>query len=156
MKSNYSFNAELISNKKFTEAQLEKIKAELEAREDYSRFYQIFSDSVEINFNGYIEIYVEDFYFDLDLSSDVEDMIDEIDDIIPGKWSNDSKVEFHSNIPPITYIWYKDGKEWKEVAKNPDREDLFSSDNWIEGDIEESGSRGYSDYDEDDSAYFFD
>jgi len=83
-------------------------------------------------------------------------MIEEIDDIIPGKWSNDSKVEFHSNIPPITYIWYKEGKEWKEVAKNPDREDIFSNDDWIEGDIEESGSRGYSDYDEDDSTYFFD
>lgn len=148
MKANYSFNAELISNRKFTVSQIEKIKSDIESKEDYLQFYQIFSDSLEVNFNGYLEIYVEDFPFDLDLSTDIEDMIGEIDEIIPGGWSNDSKIEFHSILPALTYVWYKDGKEWKEVARNPERDDFFAS-GWEEEDPENYSSGGnYSDYDE--------
>ena len=148
MKANYSFNAELISNRKFTASQIEKIKAEIESKEDYLQFYQIFSESLDINFNGYLEIYVEDFPFDLDLSPDIEDMIGEIDTIIPGGWSNDSKIEFQSIVPALTYVWYKDGKEWKEIARNSDRDDFFSS-SWEEEDPENySSGVGYSDYDD--------
>ncbi len=86
MKSNYSFNAELISNKKFNHTQIEKIKNGIEAREDFSRLYSLLSDAIEINFNGYIEIYIEDISFDVDITAEIEKMIEDLDSIIPGGW----------------------------------------------------------------------
>jgi hypothetical protein len=146
MKSNYSFNAELISCKKFTASQLEKIKTGLESRENYSQFYQIFLDCIEINFNDCVEIYVEEFPFELDLSSDIEKMIKEIDDIVPGGWSSDSKIEFNSIVPALTYAWYKDGKKWKEVVKKLESESFFSV--WEDSSEDYSNDNSYSNYDE--------
>lgn len=148
MKYNYSFNAELISNKQFTEDELDTIKTELELREEFSQFYTLFKNSVEINFNKYAEIYIEDIPFELDLSSDIEKMIDTIDSIIPGGWSADSKIEFYSEFPHIITIWYKEGKTWKESSMNSPREDFLPGAEWDETD-EGWGSDSYSDYDGD-------
>ena len=151
MKSNYSFNAELISNKKFTDIQIEKIKTEFESREDYNTFYQAFSDSMEINFGGYLEIYIENIFLDLDLSSDIEEIVKCLDADIQGGWSSDSKLEFSSILPQINYVWYKDGNEWKKSIVDSPREDFFTSE-WDEEDqgdnfYTEDYSDNYSDWD---------
>jgi len=153
MKSNYSFNAELISNRKFTKEELGLIKNEIEANEDFPHIYQIFAEVIEINFNGYIEIYIDSIPFDVDLSIDIEDMMKRIDSLIKGGWSNDSKVEFYSIKPTFTYIWYKDGKEWKESAMNTPKTDFFpEDDSWEDPDEDFYTSNYYPDYDDEDDS----
>lgn len=148
MKSNYSFNAELISSKEFTVQQLEKVKADLESEDRYSHFTQIFLDNLEINFSGHAEIYVEEYPFELDLSSDIESMVKDMDKVIPGGWSSDSKIEFISIMPPITYVWYKDNKGWKETSKELSGPESFFSP-WEDSQDDYSQDRNYPDYDED-------
>jgi len=57
---NYILNAELISNRKFTSQEITDIKLKMELVEDSILIYNIFIDCMETNFNGCLEIYVED------------------------------------------------------------------------------------------------
>lgn len=149
MKSNYSFNAELISNKKFTNSQMEKIKNGIESNEIFSRFCSFFLDCTEVNFNGYLEIYLENISFDIDLTIEIENMVAELDSIISGGWSNDSKIEFYCEHPVINSIWYKDGKEWKNLVSNsPKSNEGFSSQPWEDVNDDEFYG-GFLDYNKD-------
>jgi hypothetical protein len=151
MKSNYSFTAELISNKKFTESQLNDIKNEIETREDLAQLHSVFLRYIEINFSGHIEIYVEDFGFDIDLSSDIEIMVSEIDGIIPGGWSNDSKIEFYIEFPATNLVWYKEDMKWNFTSSNSPKSDFFASDGWEEPEKDDFYLYDSPDYDESDN-----
>ena len=57
MKSNYFLTIDLTSNKKFLRNQIEDIKSNLELNEDFLKFSTLFSAALDVNFNGFIEIY---------------------------------------------------------------------------------------------------
>ena len=132
MKSNYSFNCDLTSNNKFTEEEVEIIKSNIESKLSFSELWRIIEDSMKLNFSGLIEIYLEDFKFDSDLSIEIEDLCKQIEELISGGWSKDSTIEFDSFHPPIKYLWYKDGTRWKTSIKNPERDDFFPNKEWEE------------------------
>jgi len=67
---NYILNAELISNRKFTSEEIADIKLKMELVEDSILIYNIFIDCMETNFNGCLEIYVEDLELESDLQND--------------------------------------------------------------------------------------
>ena len=129
----YTLNAELISNKKFDKSSLEEIKKNMESREDFIAFYSIFIDySMQMNFSDYIEIYIEDFVMDIDLQSDIQPMLKDLDDLIPGGLANDSKIEWSSSLSPVTVVWYKDNNVWTEKISESDVE--FLDEGWNDQD----------------------
>ena len=84
---NYILNAELISNRKFTPSEISDIKLKMETFEDSILVYNIFIECMEPNFNGCLEIYVEDLEMESDLQNDLERVVKELDTIIPGALS---------------------------------------------------------------------
>jgi hypothetical protein len=147
MKSNYFLTIDLTSSRKFLNDQVDDIKSDLELNEEFLKFSTLFSSALNVNFNGFIEIYIEDEAFDNDILNEVEDLIENVDSFIPGGWVSDSKIEWVSEIPDQTYIWFKDGDKWSSVIKEHDRGFIGEDEEWDE-DSEDSYSP-YDDYDED-------
>ena len=142
MKSNYFLTIDLTSNKKFLREQIENIKSNLELNEDFLKFSTLFSTALDVNFNGFIEIYIEDQPFDNDILNEVEELIENIDSFIPGGWVSDSKIEWVSEIPDQTYVWFKDGDKWSNIIKEHDRGFIGEEEEW-----DEDSSDSYSSYD---------
>lgn len=140
---NYILNAEIMSNKKFTPSEMADIKLVMESREDFIILYNIFIDCMESNFNGCLEIYVEDLELDTDLQNDLEKVVKDLDSIIPGGLSNDSKIEWTTGTPAINTVWYKDNGNWFERISESERE--FFSDSNFEDDDYDNPFRGYND-----------
>lgn len=127
MKNNI-LNAELISRNKFSQDDLNLLKEKMESREDFIIFYSIFMEVMELNFSGYLEIYLEDVDVESDLQDSIVKMLLDLDDIIPGSLSNDSKIEWISS-QHISNVWYKDNNIWCEkTTDNTDRD--FFDDEW--------------------------
>ncbi len=141
---NYILNAELISNRKFTSQEIMDIKLKMELVEDSILVYNIFIECMETNFNGCLEIYVEDLELESDLQNDLERIVKELDSIIPGGLSNDSKIEWASTIPSINTVWYKDNNNWVERVTEVERE-FFDESEWEDDDYDNSFG-GYNDY----------
>jgi len=141
---NYILNAELISNRKFTSEEITDIKLKMELVEDSILIYNIFIDFMETNFNGCLEIYVEDLELESDLQNDLEKIVKELDSIIPGGLSNDSKIEWASTLPSINTVWYKDNNNWVERVTEVERE-FFDESEWEDDDYDNSFG-GYNDY----------
>ena len=140
---NYILNAEIMSNKKFTPSEMADIKLVMESREDFIILYNIFIDCMESNFNGCLEIYVEDLELDTDLQNDLEKVVKDLDSIIPGGLSNDSKIEWTTGTHAINTFWYKDNGNWFERISESERE--FFSDSNFEDDDYDNPFRGYND-----------
>ena len=143
---NHVLNAELISNKKFTSQDIEALKEKMELNEDYIVLYRIFIESMGNDFNGCLEIYVEDLEMEIDLQEMIEKMILDLDETIPGGFSNDSKIEWSCGSPMITTVWYKDNNNWIEKITESDRE-YFGSQVWDDDDYDNTLG-GYNDFDE--------
>lgn len=141
---NYILNAELITNNKFTASEILDIKLLMESREDFIILYNIFIDCIESNFNGFLEIYVEDVELDTDLQNDLEKVVNDLDSIIPGGLSNDSKIEWTAGTPAINTVWYKDNGDWFERISESERE--FLSDPEFEDDDYDNSLGGYNEY----------
>ena len=147
MKSNYFLTIDLTSNKKFLREQIENIKSNLELNEDFLKFSTLFSTALDVNFNGFIEIYIEDQPFDNDILNEVEELIENIDSFIPGGWVSDSKIEWVSEVPDQTYVWFKDGNAWSSIIKEHDRGFIGEEEEWNDDSSDSYSS--YDDYDED-------
>ena len=147
MKNNYFLTIDLTSSRKFLKDQIEDIKSSLELNEEFLKFSTMFSESLDLNFNGFVEIYIEDQEFDNDILSEVEDLVENIDSFIPGGWVSDSKIEWVSEIPGQTYIWFKDGDVWSSIVKEHDRGFIGEEEEW--DDDSNDAYSSYDDYDED-------
>jgi macrodomain Ter protein organizer (MatP/YcbG family) len=86
MKSSYYLNIDLVSKRKFTQEDLEKIKNSLELNEDFFDLCSILAESISMNFSSHIEIYVEDAEFDSDKLNEVEEFVNILDSTISGGW----------------------------------------------------------------------
>jgi hypothetical protein len=139
---NYTLNVELISRKKLTPAQILDIKSDMDSKDDFLNVYTIFLDFMEINFNGFLEIYVEDLSLDSNLQEEIEMMINHLDNIIPGGLSNDSKIEWNSIDPPLNVVWYKENNKWIEKESELDV-DFFIEDEWIDDEDFDDNYNGY-------------
>jgi hypothetical protein len=140
---NYILNAEIMTNRKFTPSEILDIKSVMESREDFIILYSIFIDCMEPNFNGCLEIYVEDLELDTDLQNDLEKVVNDLDTLIPGGLSNDSKIEWTAGTPAINTVWYKDNGNWIERISESERE--FFSDADFEDDDYDNSFGGYND-----------
>jgi len=140
MKSNYLLSVDLTSAKKFRKEQISEIIASLELNEDFLEFCTLFSKNLEINFSGYVELYIEDQPFDVDILPEVEKLVKVVDSLILGGWSNDSKIEWVNEIPDETYVWFKDDNEWSSVIKDHERGFIGEEEDW------NSDSDDYSEY----------
>jgi len=128
----YSLTIELVSERKFSKKDLDSFKDNLESRISNPGICEILYDNSSINFNSFIEVYAEDRRFELDIVADIEELVKNVEDLIPGGWSKDSKIEFFSNSPRHNTIWYKEGKVWKEAETEADEKgDYFlGEDEW--------------------------
>jgi hypothetical protein len=127
MKNNI-LNVELISNNKLKQSDLDSLKEKMEVREDFILLYSVFMEVMELNFNGCMEIYLEDVEIESDLQEAISKMIYDLDEIVPGGLSNDSKIEW---ITPqhISNVWYKDNNNWLEKTTDTTERDFFD-DEW--------------------------
>ena len=148
MKSNYLFSVDLTSAKKFRKEQLAEVKASLELNEDFLELCVLFSKNLDINFSGYLELYIEDQPFDSDILPEVEGLVEILDTLITGGWGSDSKIEWVNEIPDETYVWFKEGDKWSSVIKDHERGFIGEEEDW--DDNSDSYSSGYgSDFDDD-------
>jgi hypothetical protein len=143
---NHVLNAELISNKKFNSEEIKNLKEQMDLNEDYIVLYGIFMESMGNDFNGCLEIYVEDVELENDLLETIERMLKNLDELIPGGLSNDSKLEWSSGIPLMNTVWYKDNNNWIERASESERE-FFTGNAWEDDDYDNTLG-GYNDYDQ--------
>lgn len=134
MKSGYYLNVDLVSKKKFTQEDLEKIQSSLELNEDFFDICSILSGFISMNFSSHIEIYAEDIKFDTDKIAEIEDFIEILDSLVPGGWGNDSKIEWTSEYPEISYFWFKNSDSWESVTKDHDRGIWREEEEWDEED----------------------
>lgn len=130
MESNYYLNIDLVSKKKFSPEDLGKIKNALELNEDFFDLCSILSESISINFSNHIEIYAEDVEFDSNKMSEVEEFVSIIDSTISGGWCNDSKIEWTSEYPNISYLWFRNNEDWDLITKDHDRGVWGESEEW--------------------------
>jgi len=137
----YTLNIELISNKKFSEEELEMIKKDISMNEDYIEFYDILLNFITLNYNKYIEISIEDLEIEYDISSYALEMIKSLDKTIKNGLSNDSKFEYTDNESMITII-YKNNNNW--VEKITDIEKSIYEKRWDDDDFYNSIG-GYND-----------
>ena len=86
---------------------------------------------------------MEDLELDTDLQNDLEKVVKDLDSIIPGGLSNDSKIEWTTGTPAINTVWYKDNGNWFERISESERE--FFSDSNFEDDDYDNPFRGYND-----------
>ena len=100
-----------------------------------------------MNFSNHVEIYSDDIGFESDKLSEVEDFIEIVDSLIPGGWDNDSKIEWSSDYPDISYVWFKNGDLWELVTKEHDRGIWGEEEEW---DNNDKSSNYSSDIDPDD------
>ena len=82
--------------------------------------------------------------FALRQGNDLEKIVKELDSIIPGGLSNDSKIEWASTLPSINTVWYKDNNNWVERVTEVERE-FFDESEWEDDDYDNSFG-GYNDY----------
>lgn len=142
MKSGYYLSADLISKRKFTSDDLERITSEMELNEDFFDLCSVLSGFISMNFSSHVEIYAEDIKFDSDKVTEVEQFIEIIDSLIPGGWGNDSKIEWTSDYPEMTYLWFKNSDVWESVTKDHDRGIWREEEEWDKDDSD----YGYPDY----------
>jgi hypothetical protein len=143
---NHVLNAELVSNKKFTPGEIKSLKEKMDLNEDYLVLYAIFMESMGTNFNGCLEIYVEDVELEYDLLETIEKMLIDLDELTPGGLSNDSKLEWSSGVPLMNTVWYKDNNKWIERASESERE-FYGGNSWEDDDYDNTLG-GYNDYDQ--------
>jgi hypothetical protein len=136
MKSSYYLNIDLVSKRKFTQEDLEKIKNSLELNEDFFDLCSILAESISMNFSSHIEIYV------------VEEFVNILDSTISGGWGNDSKIEWTSEYPNVSYLWFKNDDSWDLVTKDHDRGVWGEEEEW---DSKDSGYGYGGDLDPDDN-----
>lgn len=151
MKSNYFLYVELVSSSKFPKSGIDELQSKLDSDDHFLPFSDAFNSSIDHNFNNHIEIYVEDFPFEIDLYEEIEKIIKIIEDMVPGGWANDSKIEWISESPKSTTVWYKDSNEWKKVMRSNGRDPAGSDwDPFEEIEPTEGLEDGYYDnFDED-------
>lgn len=130
MNSGYYLSVDLISRKKFIPGDLERIVSVIESNDDFFDLCSALSASISMNFSNHLEIYAEDIKFDSDKISEVEQFIEILDSLIPGGWSNDSKIEWSSDYPERTYLWFKNSDVWESVTKNHDRGIWREEEEW--------------------------
>lgn len=147
MKPGYYLSVDLISKRKFPSEDLKKIENSLELNEDFFDICSILSGFITMNFSNHVEIYSDDIGFEADKLSEVEDFIEIVDSLIPGGWDNDSKIEWSSDYPDISYVWFKNGDLWELVTKEHDRGIWGEEEEW---DNNDKSSNYSSDIDPDD------
>jgi len=130
MKSSYYLNVDLVSRRKFTNEDLGKIKNSLELNEDFFDLCSILAESISMNFSSHIEIYAEDIEFDSDKLNEIEEFVNILDSTILGGWGNDSKIEWTSEYPNISYLWFKNNDTWDLVTKDHDRGVWGEGEEW--------------------------
>ncbi len=134
MKSGYYLSLDLISKKKFPQEDLKKIENSIDSNEDFFDVCSILSGLLSMNFSNHVEIYSEDIEFETDKLGEIEDFIGVVDSLIPGGWDSDSKIEWSSDYPDMSYVWFKNGDEWESVTKEHDRGTYGEEEDWDKGD----------------------
>ena len=113
-------NVELISKNRIQKDNIDDIRYYLESNDDYLSVYSRLAANLEINFDGFLMLYIEQMDMDEDLRGEVPNIIQDLEDLIPGGFSNDSKIEWLTSLPEETItVWYKDD-EWIEKNMKSD------------------------------------
>lgn len=139
---NHLLNAEIISNKKFTREELEEVKNRMEVSEDFLPLYSVFINSLDLNFSGHLELYIEDLEMEFDFQESISRMMEDLDEIVPGGLSNDSKIEWTVGNTSINTVWYKDNNEWVERVSESDR-DFLVDERWNGSDYDSDVDPNY-------------
>ena len=146
MKPGYFLYIELISNKKFQRDQIQEVKNSIESNEDFVIFSDLIVEGMELNFNSYLEIYVEDQPFESDIFIEVEKLITKVESLVSGGWSKDSKIEWISESSQMSIVWFKDDEKWKSIHRPLERNIIEEEKDWDDYD---NPPNYYSNYDDD-------
>ena len=132
MQSSFYFNCEILSKSKCNREDLDFFKESLENTESSPEILERIIDDSEINFQGYLSVSLDSVQFENDHFEDIEDLIDYLEEFVPGGCSNDSKIEWIPTFEIHSYVWYKQNGEWN--FSKTDNESPEISDEWMDED----------------------
>ena len=132
MQSLFYLNCEILSRSKCNREDLDYFKESLENSTASPEILEKMIDESEINFQGFINISLDSVSFENDHFEDIEDLIDSLEEFIPGGCSNDSKIEWIPSFEIFTHVWYKQNGEWHFSKMDNDSPEI--SDEWMDDD----------------------
>lgn len=129
MKRSFYISTDIISGSKVKSGGLEKIIQEIESCCKNTDLLEKIIDFLEINFQGFVTLNVEEVGMDNDFSDQIEDIIELLDEHFPGGCSSDSKIEWYSDYHPTIDTWYNDGAKWN-FSQSENSQSSFRMPDW--------------------------
>lgn len=129
MKKSFYISTDIISGSKAKSGGLEKIIQDIESGCKNTDLLEKIIDFLEINFQGFVTLNVEEISIENDFSDQIGDIIDILDEQFPGGCSGDSKIEWYSDYHPTIDTWYKDGSKWR-FSQSENQQSSFRMPDW--------------------------
>jgi hypothetical protein len=140
-KSNY-LNVDIVSNRKTTEEELEKIISEIESSVHYPEVMEVFLNHISLNFQNYVCVLIEDHSFDNDYSDQLDELLSSVETYFPGGCTIDSRVEWTPDIDDYNYLWFKEKDGWVMTEVENENKNFGSAD-WSDDDYTEDSEDSY-------------
>ncbi len=129
MKRSFYISTDIISGSRVKSGGLEKIIQNIESECKNTDLLEKVIDFLEINFQGFVTLNVEEVAMDNDFSDQIEDIIQVLDSQLPGGCSDDSKLEWYSDYHPSIDTWYKDASKWI-FSQSDNEQSSFRMPDW--------------------------
>jgi len=129
MKKSFYFSAALISGKKIKPQDLEKIVQGIESECSNTDLLTNVIDYLDINFQGFITLTIDEIAIDNDLSDQIIELLEVLEKQFPGGCAQDSKIEWYSDYHPTIEMWYKGGNKW-EFTQSENEGSSFRMPDW--------------------------
>lgn len=141
MKKNFYISIDILSGSKTKDRSLEKIIQNIESECKETDLLEKIIDFLDVNFQGFVFLSVDEISLDNDFSDQIDDIIKILENQLPGGCSQDSKVEWYSDYLPNVDMWYKNDSEW-EFSQYKNDQSSFRIPDW------DSDSEGLDYFDE--------
>jgi len=128
------YHVDLVSSSKFDEKVFQNFKSQIGDSNQDQDVIESFLDCVELNSQGYIEIYVEQGNTKLTDSEDFYTLVKNVENVIGG-FANNSEFSWTVEFPFSHKTWQKNNFEWELIFDETDDyyDDELDYEEWDQG-----------------------
>ena len=131
------YHVDLVSSSKFDEKVFQNFKTQIEDLNHDRDVIESFLDCIQINSQGYVEIYVEQGNTKITDPEDLYSLVKNVENVLGG-FANNSEFSWTVEFPFSHKTWQKNNFEWELVFDETDDyyEDEPDYNDWEEEDSE--------------------
>lgn len=131
------YHVDLVSSSKFDEKVFQNFKTQIEDLNHDRDVIESFLDCIQINSQGYVEIYVEQGNTKITDPEDLYSLVKNVENVLGG-FANSSEFSWTVEFPFSHKTWQKNNFEWELVFDETDDyyEDETDYNDWEEEDSE--------------------